>query len=235
MSLLRDEKTNYAALQTDDDDIRHSHEELLDQRPCETPLTTIFTVSEARWRQRFLILAILSLSTISILIAVTVALSSKSKTCPSATPGATIPYCKSHPRTSASQEPVLRAELYTAPAPLKWVNKDLKPDMRFMGQPRLEMDEAWHALMEGTMIRFSADELRRANNATSVKHVDGTGYVGGLGVSHSLHCLVGFTPIPMTQPYYEKINSATQQQIHHQPSSTCENVPSRRLSHLSFC
>ncbi|OTA61483.1 hypothetical protein K449DRAFT_395548 [Hypoxylon sp. EC38] len=59
---------------------------------------------------------------------------------------------------------------------------------KFMGQPRPELDEAWHDLLSGTLIRFSEEELLLANNASSIAHKDG-GYVGGLGVSHSLHCL----------------------------------------------
>lgn len=85
----------------------------------------------------------------------------------------------------------------------------------FMGQPRPELDEAWHDLLEGvflhivilccqliidigTLIKYSAEELKKAGNATSVAHKDG-GYVGGLGISHSLHCLVRF---PMLCIFY---------------------------------
>lgn len=64
-----------------------------------------------------------------------------------------------------------------------------------MGKPRPEMDKAWHDLLEGTLIRFTDEELLLANNATSVKHKE-SGYVGGLGVSHSLHCLVSFSSSP---------------------------------------
>jgi hypothetical protein len=73
-----------------------------------------------------------------------------------------------------------------------YVNKWLKGDVdtpKFVGQPRSEMDEAWHDLLSSTAIRFSEEELKLANNATSIKHKDG-GYVGGLGISHSLHCVV---------------------------------------------
>lgn len=58
-----------------------------------------------------------------------------------------------------------------------------------MGEPRPELDQAWHDLLEGTLIRFSEDELFRSNNATSVR-LEGGDYAGGLGISHSLHCLV---------------------------------------------
>ncbi|KAF2826766.1 hypothetical protein CC86DRAFT_416493 [Ophiobolus disseminans] len=66
------------------------------------------------------------------------------------------------------------------------------PDtLKFMGKPRPELDEGWHDLLQGTLIKFSADELYAAGNATSVAHKDG-GFVGGLGISHSLHCLQYF-------------------------------------------
>ncbi len=58
-----------------------------------------------------------------------------------------------------------------------------------MGQPRPELDQAWHDLLTGTLIRYTREELLQAGNATSVKHKNG-GYVGGFGISHSLHCLV---------------------------------------------
>jgi len=58
-----------------------------------------------------------------------------------------------------------------------------------MGEPRPELDKAWTDLLAGTMIRYSEEELQLAGNATSIRHKEG-GYVGGLGVSHSLHCVV---------------------------------------------
>ncbi|KAK0634752.1 hypothetical protein B0T17DRAFT_622765 [Bombardia bombarda] len=90
--------------------------------------------------------------------------------CPSSTPGAD--------------------KLYS-PAPVKYVNRCLTGDIdtpKFMGAPRPELDRAWHDLLEATMIRYTDDELLLANNATPVRHEDG-GYAGGLGISHSLHCL----------------------------------------------
>jgi len=76
---------------------------------------------------------------------------------------------------------------------IEYVNRYMTSDPdtpKFMGKARPELDEAWHNLLEGTMIRFTAEELKLANNASSVAYMDG-GYVGGLGISHSLHCLVG--------------------------------------------
>jgi hypothetical protein len=86
----------------------------------------------------------------------------------------------------------LVANSFEAPAKLSYVNRVLKEDVdspKFVGKPRLELDQAWHDLLDGTLIKFSKEELLLANNATSIAHKDG-GFVGGLGISHSLHCLV---------------------------------------------
>ncbi|KAI1326101.1 hypothetical protein F5Y16DRAFT_400640 [Xylariaceae sp. FL0255] len=76
------------------------------------------------------------------------------------------------------------------PVKLNYVNRVLHEDPdtpKFIGKPRPELDEAWHQLLDTTLIRFSAEELDLANG-TSIAHKDG-GYVGGLGISHTLHCL----------------------------------------------
>ncbi|KAH7325712.1 hypothetical protein B0I35DRAFT_508060 [Stachybotrys elegans] len=121
---------------------------------------------DSDWKWRFFGLAYVSF--LLCLVIGGLAYKIETSVCPSATPGAKLPH---------------------TPAPVEWVNKDIKQDPRFMGKPRLEMDQAWHELLAGTMIRFSAEEMHMANNATSARHVDGTGYIGGLGISHNLHCL----------------------------------------------
>jgi len=75
---------------------------------------------------------------------------------------------------------------------VRYVNRFFSDDPdthKFMGKPRKELDEAWHNLLTATALHFSAEEMQQAGNATSVLHKDG-GYIGGLGLSHSLHCLV---------------------------------------------
>ncbi|KAI0448614.1 hypothetical protein F5B21DRAFT_518804 [Xylaria acuta] len=77
------------------------------------------------------------------------------------------------------------------PVKLNYINRILKEDPdtpKFIGKPRPEMDEAWHNLLNGTLIKFSQEELLLAGNAKSIAHKDG-GFVGGLAISHSLHCL----------------------------------------------
>lgn len=158
-----DEKSEYSRLHSQDESL-DSHDELIDDGVVETPRSPVL---RTRWQQAVFVLLLFSLSANFILTAI-VAFKTRTPACLVATPGVKIPY---------------------TPAPVKWVNKKLDPDHRFMGQPRLEMDQAWHKILEGTLIRFSDEELSLANHSTSVKFADGPGSVGGLGVSHSLHCL----------------------------------------------
>lgn len=80
-----------------------------------------------------------------------------------------------------------------APLPrLPYINKFILKDPAaspFLGPPRPELDEAWHALLDPTALRFTDVEFARAGNITSVRHKSG-GYVGGMGFVHNLHCLV---------------------------------------------
>lgn len=108
------------------------------------------------------------------------------------------PYCECHtlfPPLLALPS-VLTLCPIAAPAPIRYINKFLKngPDSKpFMGHPRPELDQAWHELLTGTLVRFSADELHLANYSTSIRHKEG-GYIGGLGIAHNLHCLVRASP-----------------------------------------
>jgi len=134
------------------------------------------------WRRRFFALLVLSTPVMALLLGA-VAYGVNSNSCSSSTPGATTPY---------------------SPAPLKYVNRYLTGDPdtpKFMGKPRPELDEAWHELLAGTLIRYSEHELSLANNATSVGHKE-SGYVGGLGISHSLHCLKRIKQYVHPEYYY---------------------------------
>lgn len=80
---------------------------------------------------------------------------------------------------------------------MRYINRWLMHDpesSQFSGEPRPELDQAWHEILEGTLIRLSEEELLQANNATSVRSKDGE-YIGAIGVSHSLHCLVSIVLI----------------------------------------
>lgn len=66
---------------------------------------------------------------------------------------------------------------------------DLAEKNPYRGEPRPELDEAWHELLRYSNIRVSADDLRRINR-TSVQLSDGSGSYGAqLDVYHQLHCL----------------------------------------------
>jgi len=58
----------------------------------------------------------------------------------------------------------------------------------FMGKPRPELDDAWHDLLEGTLIRVTEEELQKAGNSTSVAYADGS-YVAGLGISQTTQAI----------------------------------------------
>lgn len=59
----------------------------------------------------------------------------------------------------------------------------------FRGEPRPELDKAWHDLFENSNIRISKDELQKMNR-TAIALYDGSGYFGQLSAYHHLHCLV---------------------------------------------
>ncbi|KAI1823226.1 hypothetical protein F4861DRAFT_341924 [Xylaria intraflava] len=77
------------------------------------------------------------------------------------------------------------------PLKLNYVNRVLEDDPdshKFIGKPRAELDQAWHELLNGTLIKFSQEELMQAGNAKSIMLKDGS-FAGGLAISHSLHCI----------------------------------------------
>lgn len=59
----------------------------------------------------------------------------------------------------------------------------------FAGDPRPELDQAWHELFEDIRIRVTSHDLS-FYNVTSLPLADGSGYISELGVHHELHCLV---------------------------------------------
>ncbi|KAF7536865.1 hypothetical protein G7054_g4160 [Neopestalotiopsis clavispora] len=58
----------------------------------------------------------------------------------------------------------------------------------FAGDPSQELDDAWHELLEGTVIRVSEEDLNYYN-VTSLPLADGSGFASELFVTHELHCL----------------------------------------------
>ncbi|OWY46339.1 hypothetical protein AALT_g2322 [Alternaria alternata] len=58
----------------------------------------------------------------------------------------------------------------------------------FAGFPSPELDQAWHGLLEGTVIKVSEEDLAYYN-VTSLPLADGSGYASEIFMTHELHCL----------------------------------------------
>nr|XP_036583921.1 uncharacterized protein CTRU02_06052 [Colletotrichum truncatum]KAF6793180.1 hypothetical protein CTRU02_06052 [Colletotrichum truncatum] len=62
-------------------------------------------------------------------------------------------------------------------------------NLKFKGQPRPELDEAWDGLLKGMNIRVHSSEAKQAN-FTSIELADSSGDVFAMpAVFHNLHCL----------------------------------------------
>ncbi|KAI1204754.1 uncharacterized protein F4807DRAFT_446096 [Annulohypoxylon truncatum] len=138
------------------------------------------------WRWRFYALLFFSMSITALFIAsLLYILNRDSSSCPLEMPNIKKPY---------------------SPAPVKYVNRNLTSDFnssKFMGDPRPELDTAWHDLLNGTGIRLSAEDVLLAK-ATDVVHLKGGGYIGGLGIMHSLHCLKRIKQYIHPEYYYSQ-------------------------------
>ncbi|MCJ1312212.1 hypothetical protein MMC25_005886 [Agyrium rufum] len=71
----------------------------------------------------------------------------------------------------------------------------------YSGEPRAELDNAWHQLLEGMNIKVSADYLK-PYNATSIPLRDGSGYLAQLAIYHDMHCLKKFKHWMYRDHYY---------------------------------
>ncbi|KAI1656177.1 hypothetical protein F4813DRAFT_136605 [Daldinia decipiens] len=58
----------------------------------------------------------------------------------------------------------------------------------YTGDPSPELDQAWSRLLRSTLIRVTKEEMLKMNK-TSVRLLDGSGYVGYLEAFHLLHCV----------------------------------------------
>lgn len=59
----------------------------------------------------------------------------------------------------------------------------------YKGPPSPESDAAWTELVDPTNIRLEKSTLEKINR-TALELSDHSGYHGGMGVHHHLHCLV---------------------------------------------
>jgi len=188
MSLFTKKRSHYVSLCADED-------EDADSRGLVGDSETATPAPERNWKALFYLLLVGSAFILTGLLTEAALLLQTHcpSHCPSRTPGAKEPYGTSS--SDANLDPTDRA---AAPLPrLPYINKFILKDSTsssFLGQPRPELDEAWHDLLDPTALRFSDDEFVRAGNITSVRHKSG-GYVGGMGFVHNLHCLVCFRPL----------------------------------------
>jgi hypothetical protein len=163
-----------------------------------TPTLFSQTNKSDPWRTRFYILLLATLAILFPLTFYTYTLIS-----------ANSPYCPTHTQTVPGPSTFFSP----AYAHVRYIYKRLMYDdtsPKFMGQPRPEMDEAWHDLLSGTLMRFSAGEMAQAN-ATSLSHKDG-GYVAGLGVSHNLHCIKRLKQYMHPAYYYPDLATASEEE-----------------------
>lgn len=153
------------------------------------------------WKKRFFILLLGSLSTLFTLGFYTFTLAKRSDL-----------YCPTHTQT----QPGPATFFSPAYSKVKYVYKRLMYDEtspKFMGKPRPEMDEAWHELLSGTLMRFSTSEMALADAITNntLTHKDG-GYVAGLGVSHNLHCIKRLKQYMHQDYFYPNLTSASDEE-----------------------
>ncbi|KAK0507994.1 hypothetical protein JMJ35_009883 [Cladonia borealis] len=59
----------------------------------------------------------------------------------------------------------------------------------FTGEPRTELDEAWHELLKNANIKITEEELGKLGHQHSIALADGSGYLAELGAYHELHCI----------------------------------------------
>ncbi|KAI0886763.1 uncharacterized protein GGS22DRAFT_186836 [Annulohypoxylon maeteangense] len=138
------------------------------------------------WRRRFYGLLFFSISVTSLFIASLLYPTNRiSSGCPLSISNVKIPY---------------------SPAPVRYVNRNLTRDFdssKFLGNPRLELDKAWHGLLNGTAIHISEEDVLRVHASNAVRLKDG-GYIGGLGVMHSLHCIKRIKQYLHPEYYYSQ-------------------------------
>lgn len=157
-----------------------------------TDILSTLSYEVSLWRRRCFMALGLATMFILLLLGVAMGRIQSVQNCYLPTTDVVIPYCKHKQINRNMADRYIVADRVIAPAPVRYVNRWIMDDpesSRFSGEPRPELDQAWHEMLDGTLIRFSEEELLQANNATSVRSKDG-GYIGSIGVSHSLHCLV---------------------------------------------
>ncbi|KAK4863217.1 hypothetical protein LT330_001995 [Penicillium expansum] len=69
-----------------------------------------------------------------------------------------------------------------------WYDGSLGNRNRYIGEPRPELEEAWHELTVNNNLKLTQSELQKLNKS-AIELSDGSGYFGQVMVYHHLHCL----------------------------------------------
>ncbi|KAJ8067837.1 hypothetical protein OCU04_003431 [Sclerotinia nivalis] len=84
----------------------------------------------------------------------------------------------------------------------------------YKGDPRPELDLAWHNLVENNNIRISKEELGKLGR-TALPLADGSGYFGELNVYHHLHCLKFIREVFYAEYYPDAQGPTTKLHVDH--------------------
>ncbi|KAM3068614.1 hypothetical protein ACMFMG_011138 [Clarireedia jacksonii] len=93
-------------------------------------------------------------------------------------------------------------------------NGSLDAINEFKGDPRPELDRAWHDVLKNNNIRLTKDELHNLNKS-SIELADGSGYFGQLNVYHHLHCLKFIREVFYSEYYPEARGPTTKSHVDH--------------------
>ncbi|EED16330.1 conserved hypothetical protein [Talaromyces stipitatus ATCC 10500] len=85
-------------------------------------------------------------------------------------------------------------------------------DTPFAGDPSLELDQAWHNLLEDSTIRVSKEDLDYYN-ITSLPLADGSGFASELFVTHELHCLKKIRQYIYKETYFEHVQGFARNEL----------------------
>ncbi|KAI0388635.1 hypothetical protein F5Y17DRAFT_474350 [Xylariaceae sp. FL0594] len=75
----------------------------------------------------------------------------------------------------------------------------------YKGPPSPESDAAWTELVDPTNIRLTKEDLKKINR-TALELSDHSGYHGGMGVHHHLHCLKYIRQALHPEYYFKELN-----------------------------
>ncbi|KAJ5203807.1 Major facilitator superfamily domain general substrate transporter [Penicillium cinerascens] len=69
-----------------------------------------------------------------------------------------------------------------------WYDGSLGKQDKYIGDPRPELEVAWHELVSNNNLRFTKSEIEKLGK-DAIELADGSGYFGQVMVYHHLHCL----------------------------------------------